>query len=147
MVPSNSDRGGVRERSPSALICTKCAVGNKLWYFLDTNRERLDVPLHHVLLGHPLGAACAGLEFGWVSVTGHWHQNGHVVGSGPTLKLTPRLWRWKRREFKCHLRPLRMKKRSVRIKIQIKKVFMIMHTVACYFETVRPSLSQTDGKR
>ena len=27
-----------------------------------TNRERLDVPLHHVLLGHPLGAACAGLE-------------------------------------------------------------------------------------
>lgn len=29
-----------------------------------TNRERLDVPLNHVLLGNPLGAACGGLELG-----------------------------------------------------------------------------------
>lgn len=56
-----------------------------------TNRERFDVPLHHILLWHPLGTACAGLELRWVGITGHWHQNGHIVGSWPALKLTTSL--------------------------------------------------------
>lgn len=70
--------------------CEKISVMTT-WYILftgHTNRERFDVPLHHILLRHPLGAACAGLELGWVSITGHRHQNGHVVGSGAALKLT-----------------------------------------------------------
>lgn len=60
-------------------------------YFVGTNREGLDVPLHHVLLRYPLGAACSGLELGRVRVAGHRHQNGHVVGSGAALELTPSL--------------------------------------------------------
>ena len=56
-----------------------------------TNRERLDVPLHRALLRDPLGAARAGLELGRVRVAGHRHHDGHVVGSGATLKLTPSL--------------------------------------------------------
>lgn len=60
-------------------------------FAFETNRERLDIPLHCALFRHPLGAACAGLELGWVGVTGHRHQNGNVVGSGAALKLTPRL--------------------------------------------------------
>ena len=68
-------------------------VTYKLFFMFRTNRERLDVPLHHALLRDPLGAARAGLELGWVSVAGHRHHDGHVVGSGATLKLTPGLRR------------------------------------------------------
>lgn len=58
---------------------------------MDTNRKRLDVPLHCILLRDPLGAACGGLEFGRVGITGHWHKNGHIVGSGAVLELTSSL--------------------------------------------------------
>lgn len=57
----------------------------------ETNREGLDVPLHCALFRHPLGTASAALEPGGVGVTGHRHQDGHVVGGGAALKLTPRL--------------------------------------------------------
>lgn len=60
-------------------------------FVFDTNRERLDIPLHCALFRHPLGAARAGLELGRVGITGYWHQNGDIVGSGAALKLTPRL--------------------------------------------------------
>lgn len=59
--------------------------------FCRTHRERLDVPLHHVLLRNPLGASCARLELWGVSVAGHRHQDGHVVSRGAALKLTPSL--------------------------------------------------------
>lgn len=58
---------------------------------LKTDREWLDIPLHRTLFRHPLGAACGGLELGWVGITGHWYQNGYVVGCGPSLEVTASL--------------------------------------------------------
>lgn len=52
-----------------------------------THWEGFDGPLHSTLLRYPLGMACAGLKFGWVSVARHGHQDNHIVGSGAAFKL------------------------------------------------------------
>lgn len=58
-----------------------------LWGKTVTHWEGFDGPLHSTLLRDPFGLACAGLKFGWVSVTRHGHQDNHVVGSGAAFEL------------------------------------------------------------
>lgn len=90
-----------------------------------TNREGLDVPLHHVLLGHPLGAAGAGLELGRVGIAGHRHQYGHVVSSGAALELTPGL-REVTEDTGSDVIWRELSQQNKHVRIQMEEVWMIM---------------------
>lgn len=107
---------------------------NEFWCVCvcDTDGEGLDVPLHHVLLGDPLGAARGGLELGRVGVAGHRHQDGHVVGSGAALELTAGL----RRATASTIRPQRerrlkkKKNRASRRFIDVARLLVILRGAA-----------------
>lgn len=104
----------------------------------DTDGEGLDVPLHHVLLGDPLGAARGGLELGRVGVAGHRHQDGHVVGSGAALELTAGL----RRATASGMRPERERR-----KIPANGVAAIIHAARLVIVLRGSPVSPADGKR